>query len=102
LEDSYLASAFTPASLSSDNAKGFATAMLLYLTDVNQLEPAMVSLYEKVLPEVKRALSGAARYAGGPFARGYPAESGSGGALIAETPNRLCASRNLSLKLVRK
>ena len=61
LENSYLASAFTPASLSSDNVKGFATAMLLYLADVNQLEPAMVSRYEKIIPEVKRALSGDAR-----------------------------------------
>jgi hypothetical protein len=58
LENSYLASAFTPASLSSDNVKGFATAMLLYLADVNQLEPAMVSRYEKIIPEVRRALSG--------------------------------------------
>jgi hypothetical protein len=60
LENSYLASAFTPASLSSDNVKGFATAMLLYLADVNQLEPAMVNRYEKIIPEVKRALSGGA------------------------------------------
>jgi len=58
LENSFLASAFTPASMSSDNPKGLATAMLIYLSDVNQLEPAIVSLHEKVIPEVKRALTG--------------------------------------------
>lgn len=56
LENSFLASAFTPASMSSENVKGFATAMLFYLIDVNQLEPRIVSLYEKVVPEVKRSL----------------------------------------------
>jgi len=61
LENSFLASAFTPASMSSDNPKGLATAMVVYLADVNQLEPAMVSRYEQVIPEVKRALSGDAR-----------------------------------------
>jgi len=60
LENSFLASAFTPASMSSDNVKGLATAMVIYLADVNQLEPAMVSPYEKVIPEVKRALPGEA------------------------------------------
>jgi len=39
LEDSFLAAAFTPASLSGDNVKGMATAMELYLIDVNQQEP---------------------------------------------------------------
>ena len=57
LEDSFLAAAFTPASLSSDNVKGMATAMELYLIDVNQHEPAILQLYDKVIPEVKRALS---------------------------------------------
>ena len=61
LEDSFLAAAFTPASLSSDNLKGLATAMEFYLIDVNQQEPAMVSSYEKIIPEVKRAFSGDAR-----------------------------------------
>lgn len=58
MENSFLASAFTPASMSSDNPRGLATAMLIYLSDVNQLEPAIVSLHEKVIPEVKRALTG--------------------------------------------
>jgi Tfp pilus assembly protein PilE len=57
LEDSFLAAAFTPASLSSDNVKGMATAMELYLIDVNQQEPTILQLYDKVIPEVKGALS---------------------------------------------
>ena len=57
LEDSFLAAAFTPASLSSDNIKGMATAMELYLIDVNQQEPAILQLYDKVIPEVNSALS---------------------------------------------
>ena len=57
LEDSFLAAAFTPASLSSDNVKGMATAMELYLIDVNQQEPAILQLYDKVIPEVNAALS---------------------------------------------
>jgi Tfp pilus assembly protein PilE len=57
LENSYLASAFSPASLSSDNVKGFAAAMVIYLRDVNQQEPAILQLYDKVIPEVNSALS---------------------------------------------
>ena len=57
LEDSFLAAAFTPASLSSDNVKGMATAMELYLIDVNLQEPPILQLYDKVIPEVKGALS---------------------------------------------
>jgi len=57
LEDSFLAAAFAPASLSSDNVKGLATAMELYLIDVNQQEPGILQLYDKVIPEVKGALS---------------------------------------------
>jgi hypothetical protein len=57
LEDSFLAAAFTPSSLSSDNVKGMATAMELYLIDVNQQEPAILQLYDKVIPEVKGTLS---------------------------------------------
>jgi hypothetical protein len=56
LENSFLASTFTPASMSNDNPKGFATAMVIYLADVNQQEPAILQLYDKVIPEVKRAL----------------------------------------------
>ena len=60
LEDSFLASAFTPATLSSDSLKGLAPAMEIYLIEVNLQEPAMVSRYEQIIPEVKRALSGQA------------------------------------------
>ena len=56
-ENTFLASAFTPASMSSDNPKGLASAMVVYLNDVNQLEPAILQLYDKVIPEVKSALS---------------------------------------------
>src|SRR5205823_7081281 len=52
LENSFLASAFTPASMSSDNPKGMATAMVFYLIDVNQQEPALLRLYDRVIPEV--------------------------------------------------
>jgi hypothetical protein len=61
LENSFLTSAFSPASMSNDNPKGFATAMMFYLIDVNQKEPAILTLYEKVIPEIKGALSGDAR-----------------------------------------
>ncbi len=57
LENSFLASAFTPASILSDNPKGMATAIVLYLIDVNQQEPAILQLYDKVIPEVNSALS---------------------------------------------
>ena len=56
LEDSFLAAAFTPASLSSDNVKSMATAMELYLIDVNQQEPAILQLYDKVIPEINSTL----------------------------------------------
>ena len=61
LEDSFLASAFTPATLSSSSLKGLAPAMEVYLIEVNLNEPAMVSRYEQVISEVKRALSGDVR-----------------------------------------
>ena len=57
LENSFLASAFTPASMSSENPKGMATAMVFYLIDVNQQEPALLRLYDRVIPEVNSALS---------------------------------------------
>jgi hypothetical protein len=44
--------------MSSDNVKALATAIRIYLGDVNQQEPAILSRYEKVIPEVKRALTG--------------------------------------------
>jgi hypothetical protein len=56
LENSFLASAFTPASMSSDSMKGQASAMKTYLGDVNQEEPKILNLYGKVIPEVQSAL----------------------------------------------
>ena len=61
LQDSFLASAFAPVSLASGNLRGLAPAMEFYLADVNQQEPTMVARYEKIIPEVKRALTGESR-----------------------------------------
>ena len=57
LENSFLASAFTPATFSSDNVKGLVAAMEYYLFDINQKEPAILQLYDKVIPEVDQTLS---------------------------------------------
>lgn len=57
LQNSFLASAYTPSTFSSDNIKGLVSAMVLYLGDVNTNEPALLKRYEKVIPEVDRALS---------------------------------------------
>jgi hypothetical protein len=57
LENSFLASAFTPTTFASENMKGLATAMENYLVDVNIQEPAILQLYGKVIPEVNSALS---------------------------------------------
>ena len=57
LENSFLASAFTPATFSSDNVKGLVAAMEYYLRDINQKDPAILQLYDKVIPEIDQALS---------------------------------------------
>ena len=57
LENSFLASAFSPATFSSDNVKGLVAAMEYYLRDINQQEPAILQLYDKVIPEVDQAIS---------------------------------------------
>ena len=57
LQNSFLASAYTPTSMSSDSMKGLATAMLLYLGDVNTQEPKITSSYEKVIPDIQGALN---------------------------------------------
>ncbi len=56
LENSFLASAYTPATFSSDNLTGLTTAMKFYLIDVNIKEPAILQSYEKIIPEIDRAL----------------------------------------------
>ena len=57
LENSFLASAFTPATFSTDNVKGLVASMEYYLRDINQKDPAILELYDKVIPEVDQALS---------------------------------------------
>jgi hypothetical protein len=57
VENSFLASAYTPSTFSSDNVKGLVAAMQYYLIDINQKEPAILQLYDKVIPEVNSALS---------------------------------------------
>ena len=57
LQNSFLTSAFTPATFSSDNVKGLVAAMEYYLRDINQKEPAILQLYDKVIPEMDQALS---------------------------------------------
>ena len=57
LEDSFLVSAFTPATLSSNSLKGLAPAMEVYLIEINLQEPAILQLYDKVIPEVNSILS---------------------------------------------
>ena len=56
LENSFLVSAFTPATFSTDDLKGLTTAMEYYLVDINQKEPAILQLYGQVLPEVDQAI----------------------------------------------
>ncbi len=56
LENSFLSSAYTPATLSAENQRGLALAMQTYLIDVNLVEPALLNLYKKTMPEIKRAL----------------------------------------------
>ena len=60
LENSFLASAFTPVSMSTNDPKGLATAMRTYLGDVNYQEPNIIKRYDEVIPEIKRALGGEA------------------------------------------
>jgi hypothetical protein len=56
LENSFLASAFTPSSMSADNPKGMVTAMLTYLVDANIQEPRILQKYDEVIPKAQRAL----------------------------------------------
>ncbi len=56
IEDSFLASAFTPASFAAENPKALAVAIQVYLGDVNIQEPLILQRYEKVIPEIESAL----------------------------------------------
>jgi hypothetical protein len=57
LENSFLASAYTPATFSSDNLKALTTAMKFHLIDVNIQEPTILQSYKEVIPEIDRAVS---------------------------------------------
>ncbi len=59
LENSFLIAMYTPGTFAKNNAEGYATAMYLYLGDVNVQEPLIIKQYEKVLPLLKAALDGA-------------------------------------------
>ncbi len=61
LENSFLVSAYSPTSFASDNPKGMAMAIQVYLGDVNTQEPALLQRYGKGIPEVDRALTGKSR-----------------------------------------
>jgi hypothetical protein len=58
LENSFLASVYAPSSLSPDNVKSLATAMRIYLIDVNVQEPRILGSYDKVIPEIRDTLNG--------------------------------------------
>lgn len=61
LENSFLVSAYSPSSFVDDNPRAFATAIQVYLGDVNHAEPTLLQRYEKGIPEVDRALAGQSR-----------------------------------------
>ncbi len=56
LEDSFLASAFTPASFAAENPKALAIAIQVYLGDVNIQEPLLLQSYARVIPEIDNVL----------------------------------------------
>jgi hypothetical protein len=56
LENSFLASAFAPTTISAEDKRGFALAMKIYLIDVNIMEPKILERYRQVIPEIKRAI----------------------------------------------
>ena len=56
LENGFLQSAFSPSALDGEDFSGFATAMSVYLADVNIQEPALLEAYEQVLKELDAAI----------------------------------------------
>lgn len=56
VENSFLFSTFTPAALANENYKGLAMALMIYMIDVNDAEPAMIKRYDEVIPQVDAAL----------------------------------------------
>lgn len=57
LQNSFLGSAFSPATFASDNVKGLANAMQFYLNDVNTEEPRLLQRYDKIIPELDQVLA---------------------------------------------
>jgi hypothetical protein len=55
LENSYLQAAYTPTIFTTDDMKGVATTMGIYMSDVNYQEADMLKLYEEVIPEIEKA-----------------------------------------------
>ncbi len=57
LQGSFLSAAYSPTSFAGDSPKALATAMQVYLGDVNTQEPGILKLYQQILPKVDRALT---------------------------------------------
>ncbi len=55
LGNGFLSAVYT-GTMSGENVRGFVVALRLYLGDANEEEPAMISLYEKIIPQLKAAL----------------------------------------------
>ena len=55
LEDSFLQSIYNPTALANPDATGLATALDMYMNDVNAEEPALLKLYAELLPEIDKA-----------------------------------------------
>jgi hypothetical protein len=56
LQNSLLASVYNPTTFASNNVKGLVSAIKVYLGDINQQEPAVLQLCDKVIPEVNQVL----------------------------------------------
>ncbi len=56
LENNFLTAAYMPGAMAAENLKGFATALRIYMGDVNVQEPAIIAQQEKVIPQLKAAL----------------------------------------------
>jgi hypothetical protein len=55
LENSYLQAAYTPTNFATDDMKGVATTMGIYLSDVNYQETDLLKLYEELIPQIDKA-----------------------------------------------
>ena len=55
LEDGFLQSLYNPTALANPDATGLATALDVYMNDVNVQEPALLKLYAELLPQIDQA-----------------------------------------------